>query len=217
MQFWVEAHPMSVPKEHGPGPVASWRHSLVAQLSHGAASRAQDGRTNPQELGLGARDGAAWQQRRAQQKIKKKKKKGEGGHRVTETSRLPLVPGSHRCGFPVPTAGTAALLFNNQTAQGFNRPVTISGQLSWVSQTPPGQRLLEAVSRRKRGAARQGGAWCRHPGDGGSPGERDAVPGTCPAPSCQPNPDTWLGSLLPWHSPQQQVPPAPTEPASPGQ
>lgn len=150
-------------------------------------------------------------------KNKKKKKKGEGGHRVTETSRLPLVPGSHRCGFPVPTAGTAALLFNNQTAQGFNRPVTISGQLSWVSQTPPGQRLLEAVSRRKRGAARQGGAWCRHPGDGGSPGERDAVPGTCPAPSCQPNPDTWLGSLLPWHSPQQQVPPAPTEPASPGQ
>lgn len=31
-------------------------------------------------------------------------------------SLLPLVPGSHR--FPVPTAGTATLLFNNQTAQG---------------------------------------------------------------------------------------------------
>lgn len=165
----------------------------------------------PPRAWAGGKGWSSLAQHRAQQKNIKKKKNGEGGHRVTETSRLPLVPSSHRCGFPVPTAGTAALLFNNQTAQGFSRAVTSSGQLSWVSQTPPGQRLLEAVSRRKRGAARQGGAWCRHPGDGGSPGERDAAPGTCPAPSCQPNPDTGLGLLLPWHSPQQQVPPQPLQ------
>lgn len=60
---------------------------------------------------------------------------------------LSLVPGSHGNGFPVPTAGTAALLFNNQTVQSFNRPVTVSGQLSWVSQTPPGQLLLEAITK----------------------------------------------------------------------
>lgn len=60
---------------------------------------------------------------------------------------LSLVPGSRRNGFPVPTAGTAALLFNNQTVRGFNRPVTVSGQLSWMSQTPPGQLLLEAIAK----------------------------------------------------------------------
>lgn len=128
---------------------------------------------------------------------------------MTETSRLPLVPGSHCCGFPVPTAGTAALLFNNQTAQGFSRAVTSSGQLSWVSQTPPGQRLLEAVSRRKRGAARQGGAWCRHPGDGGSPRERGRGPGDVPSPKLPAQPRYRAGFAPAMAQPPAAGPPCP--------
>lgn len=98
-QSWVGAHPTSVPEDHGPGPAASWRHSHVAQLSHGAASRAQDraqdGRTNPRSLGWGQGMEQLGSNAGHGKKFKKKKKKrgrwaqGDGDEPAASGSRQP--------------------------------------------------------------------------------------------------------------------------------
>lgn len=95
---------------------------------------------------------------------------------------LSLVPGSRRSGFPVPTAGTATLLFSNQTAQGFNSSVTVSGWLSWTSQTPPRQLLLEAIIKETVGLRGRGERCLGAQVTAVAPGKRDAALGGLPSP-----------------------------------